>query len=237
LFCGYQLACADAVISLDGDLQDPPELIEQMLDQWRAGFDIVYAVRRSRHGETRFKRWTAHWFYRFLNYLAEVEAPLDCGDFRLLSRPALEALLKMGDKQKYLRGMVGWIGFRSTAVEYDRPRRSAGQTKFDLARMVRFAFEGITSFSDAPLRVAFVLSILAPLPFLAYLLYSVFLHLFTKAPLVPGWTSLLLCVVLFGSLNLVAIGTVGVYLAKIFEAIKRRPDYLIARQTAHPASK
>jgi glycosyltransferase involved in cell wall biosynthesis len=236
LFCGYQLAAADVVISLDGDLQDPPELIEKMLGQWKAGFDIVYAVRRSRAGENRFKVLTAFWFYRLLNLVADVKAPLDCGDFRLLSRAALAGLLKMGDKQKYLRGMVGWIGFRSTVVEYDRSPRSAGRTKFDIVRMLRFAFEGITSFSDVPLRVAFVLSIIAPLPFLAYLLYSVFLHLFTQAPLVPGWTSLLLCIVLFGSLNLVSLGIVGVYLGKIFEAIKQRPDYLIASQTGDPTS-
>jgi polyisoprenyl-phosphate glycosyltransferase len=231
LFCGYELASGDAVISMDGDLQDPPELIEQMLEKWKDGFDIVFGVRRLRFGETSLKRWTAHWFYRLLNWIAEVDTPLDCGDFRLISRTALEALLRMGDKQKYLRGMVGWIGFRSCQVEYDRPARLKGQTKFSLLRMVQFAFEGITSFSNLPLRVAFLLSILAPLPFLLYLAYSLFLHLFTRAPLVPGWTSLLLCLVLFGSLNLIAIGIVGEYLAKIFEAIKNRPDYIIAKQT------
>ncbi len=231
LFCGYELASGDAVISLDGDLQDPPELIEQMLGKWEEGFDIVFAVRRCRFGETRLKRWTAHWFYRVLNRIAEVETPLDCGDFRLISRTALQALLRMGDKQKYLRGMVGWIGFRSCEVEYDRPARLKGRTKFSFLRMAQFAFEGITAFSNLPLRVAFLLSILAPLPFLVYLAYSVFLHLFTHTPLVPGWTSLLLCIVLFGSLNLIAIGIVGDYLAKIFETIKNRPDYIIAKQT------
>ncbi len=231
LFCGYELAAGDAIISMDGDLQDPPELVSQLLEKWEQGFEIVFAVRRSRHGETPMKRWTAHWYYRLLNRLAEVDTPLDCGDFRLVGREALKSLLRMGDKQKYLRGMVGWIGFSSTQVEYDRPGRTAGRTKFNLARMLQFAFEGITSFSNLPLRVAFLLSILAPLPFLFYLAYSLFLHLFTHAPLVPGWTSLLLCIVLFGSLNLVAIGIVGEYLAKIFETIKQRPDYIIAKQT------
>jgi polyisoprenyl-phosphate glycosyltransferase len=234
LFCGYQLARGDAVISMDGDLQDPPELIGEMINQWEAGFEIVFAVRRSRSGESRFKLWTAHWFYRLLKQLADVDAPLDCGDFRLVGRMALDELLKMGDKQKYLRGMVGWIGFPSTRVEYDRPPRLAGETKFSFVKMVKFAFDGITSFSDAPLRVAFVMSVIAPLPFVIYLLYALVLHFFTNMPLVTGWTSLLLCIVTFGSLNLIVLGIVGDYLAKIFETIKRRPDYIVERRTDLP---
>jgi polyisoprenyl-phosphate glycosyltransferase len=234
LFCGYQLASGEAVISMDGDLQDPPELIQEMLAKWEAGFEIVFAVRKSRFGESRFKRWTAHWFYRLMNRLADVDAPLDCGDFRLIGRKSLNALLAMGDKQKYLRGMVGWIGFPSTRVEYDRPPRAAGKTKFSLAKMFKFAFEGITSFSDAPLRAAFLLSVVAPLPFLVYLLYAVILHVLKNEQLVPGWTSLLLCIVVFGTLNLMVIGIVGDYLAKIFEVIKQRPDYIIKRRTDLP---
>jgi glycosyltransferase involved in cell wall biosynthesis len=234
LFCGYQLARGNAVISMDGDLQDPPELVEEMLKKWEEGFEVVFAVRKSRYGESRFKRWTAHWFYRLLNRFADVEAPLDCGDFRLLGRMPLDALLKMGDKQKYLRGMVGWIGFPSTCVEYDRPQRTAGKTKFSFVKMVKFAFDGITSFSDAPLRAAFLLSVVAPLPFLIYLLYALTLHFFTNKPLVPGWTSLLLCIVVFGSLNLIVMGIVGDYLAKVFETIKQRPDYIVERRTDLP---
>jgi dolichol-phosphate mannosyltransferase len=227
LFCGYSFAEGDAIVSVDGDLQDPPELIESMLKEWEAGVDIVFAVRKIRHGETRFKRWTAFLFYRLLNRLANISAPLDCGDFRLMSRRALDALFKMGDKIKYLRGMVGWVGFRTSQVEYDRPERRSGRTKFTFFKMVRFAVEGITSFSNLPLRVCYVLSILATVPFLLYLLFVLVLHVFGLSPLVPGWTSLLLCIVAFGSLNLFAIGILGEYLAKVFETVKQRPDFIV----------
>jgi len=231
LFCGYQFARGDVVISLDCDLQDPPELVEEMIARWEEGNDIVFAVRKHRHGETRFKRWTAHWFYRLLDSVAHVNAPLDCGDFRLIDRRALDPLLRMGDKQKYLRGMVGWVGFNSTTIEYDRPKRTAGKTKFSLVKMVKFGFDGVTSFSNVPLRIAFVLSLLAPLPFLLYLIYSLFAHLFFGRTLVEGWTSLILCIVVFGSLNLVSIGIVGEYTAKIFETVKHRPDYIVKERT------
>jgi glycosyltransferase involved in cell wall biosynthesis len=227
LFCGYSFAEGDAVVSMDGDLQDPPELIEEMLREWQAGVDIVFAVRRSRHGETRFKRWTAFLFYRLLNRLAEVSAPLDCGDFRLMSRRALDALLKMGDKIKYLRGMVGWVGFRTSQIEYARLQRQAGHTKFSIVKMVRFALEGITSFSNAPLRLSYLLSFFATIPFLIYLVFVLTLHFFGFASLVPGWTSLLLCIVAFGSLNLFAIGILGEYVAKVFETVKQRPDFIV----------
>ena len=204
-----------------------------MILKWEEGNNIVFALRKSRSGETRFKRWTAHWFYRLLNRLADVNAPLDCGDFRLVSRRALDALLRIGNKQKYLRGMVGWIGFSSTVVEYNRLARVAGRTKFDFLKMARFAFDGITSFSNVPLRVAFVLSLLtrASLPFLIYLIYSFLAHVFFGRDLVEGWTSLILCIVVFGSLNLVAIGIVGEYMAKIFETVKQRPDYIVKERT------
>jgi dolichol-phosphate mannosyltransferase len=130
--------------------------------------------------------------------------------------------------------MVGWIGFSSTSVEYDRPARTAGKTKFSFVKMLKFAFDGITAFSDVPLRAAFLLSVIAPLPFLIYLLYSLTVHFFRNTPLVPGWSSLLLCIVVFGSLNLVVMGIVGDYLAKIFETIKQRPDYIVERRTDLP---
>jgi dolichol-phosphate mannosyltransferase len=227
LFCGYTFAEGDAVVSMDGDLQDPPDLVEAMLREWQAGTDIVFAVRKRRHGETRFKRWTAFLFYRLLNRLAEVSAPLDCGDFRLMSRRALDALLKMGDKIKYLRGMVGWVGFRTSQIEYDRLERHAGLTKFSIVKMVRFALEGITSFSNAPLRLSYLLSFFATIPFLVYLVFVLTLHFFGLATLVSGWTSLLLCIVAFGSLNLFAIGILGEYVAKVFETVKQRPDFIV----------
>src|SRR5258708_33521817 len=133
LFCGYNFADGEIIVSMDGDLQDPPDLIPAMLAEWKKGADIVFAVRRDRHGETLFKRWTAFWFYRLLNGLANISAPLACGDFRLMSRRALNGLFTMGDTIMYLRGMVGWVGFRTARVEYNRPQRFAGSTKFNLA--------------------------------------------------------------------------------------------------------
>ena len=227
LFCGYNFADGDIVVSMDGDLQDPPDLIPAMLSEWKNGADIVFAVRRDRHGETLFKRLTAFWFYRLLNRLANISAPLDCGDFRLMSRRALNGLFTMGDKIMYLRGMVGWIGFRTARVQYDRPKRHAGSTKFNLVKMLRFAIDGITCFTSAPLRFAYVIGICATLPFLFYLFLTLFRHFVLGMDLAPGWSSLLLCIIAFGSMNLFGIGILGEYIAKIFDTVKERPNFIV----------
>jgi glycosyltransferase involved in cell wall biosynthesis len=227
LFCGYNFADGDIIVSMDGDLQDPPDLIPAMLSEWKNGADIVFAVRRDRHGETLFKRLTAFWFYRLLNRLANISAPLDCGDFRLMSRRALNGLFTMGDKIMYLRGMVGWIGFRTARVEYDRPKRYAGSTKFNLVKMLRFAIDGITCFTSAPLRFSYVIGICATVPFLFYLFLTLFRHFVLGMELASGWTSLLLCIIAFGSMNLFGIGILGEYIAKIFDTVKDRPNFLV----------
>jgi len=227
LFCGYNFADGEIIVSMDGDLQDPPDLIPAMLAEWKNGADIVFAVRRDRHGETLFKRWTAFWFYRFLNSLANISAPLDCGDFRLMSRRALNGLFTMGDKIMYLRGMVGWIGFRTARVEYDRPKRYAGSTKFNLVKMLRFAIDGITCFTSAPLRFSYVVGICATVPFLFYLFLTLFRHFVLGMELASGWTSLLLCIIAFGSMNLFGIGILGEYIAKIFDTVKDRPNFIV----------
>lgn len=227
LFCGYNFADGEIIVSMDGDLQDPPDLIPAMLAEWKQGADIVFAVRRDRYGETVFKRWTAFWFYRFLNSLANISAPLDCGDFRLMSRRALNGLFSMGDKIMYLRGMVGWIGFRTARVEYDRPKRYAGSTKFNLVKMLRFAIDGITCFTSAPLRFSYVIGICATIPFLFYLFLTLFRHFVLGMELASGWTSLLLCIIAFGSMNLFGIGILGEYIAKIFDTVKDRPNFIV----------
>lgn len=227
LFCGYNFADGDIIVSMDGDLQDPPDLIPAMLSEWKNGADIVFAVRRDRHGETLFKRLTAFWFYRLLNRLANISAPLDCGDFRLMSRRALNGLFTMGDKIMYLRGMVGWIGFRTARVEYDRPKRYAGSTKFNLVKMLRFAIDGITCFTSAPLRFSYVIGICATVPFLFYLFLTLFRHFVLGMELASGWTSLLLCIIAFGSMNLFGIGILGEYIAKIFDTVKDRPNFVV----------
>jgi dolichol-phosphate mannosyltransferase len=231
LFCGYEAARGDAIISMDGDLQDPPEIMHEMVAQWMKGMDVVFAVRKNRHGETAFKKITAHVFYRLLSFVGEIKAPLDTGDFRLLSRRALDAMLRMKDSQKYLRGMVGWLGFNSTKIYYDRPERVAGETKFNLKKMVTFAVDGVLSFSRLPLRLAFLWSLIAMLPFLAYLIVVLIRHFIGSTALVPGWASLLLCIIVFGSLNLLAVGILGEYIGRIFEATQQRPHYIIKDQT------
>jgi dolichol-phosphate mannosyltransferase len=235
LFCGYEFARGDAIVSMDGDLQDPPEIVHEMAARWMKGADVVFAVRKNRRGETVFKKMTAHVFYRLLAFAGEVSAPPDTGDFRLLSRRALDALLRMGDSQKYLRGMAGWVGFNTAKIYYDRPERVAGDTKFNLIKMVVFATDGMLSFSRLPLRLAFFLSIVATLPFLVYLVVTVVRYFAGTAVLVPGWASLLLCVMVFGSLNLLAIGVLGEYVGRIFAATQQRPHYIVKEQTRNPA--
>jgi polyisoprenyl-phosphate glycosyltransferase len=232
LYCGYKFASGDAIVSLDGDLQDPPEVILQMLEKWRAGADVVFAVRRQRHGESAFKLATAHYFYKLMGYLADTRAPLDCGDFRLLSRRALAALLQMGDNQIYLRGMVGWIGYETATVEYDRPARAAGETKFNLMKMVRFALDGIFSFSQFPLRLCLWLCLLAMTPFLLYLAHAFYQKFTGSHELVPGWTSLLLCIIAFGCINIVAIAILGEYVGRIYDVVKQRPLYFVKDLTS-----
>jgi len=232
LFCGYEFAAGDAVVSLDGDLQDPPEIALEMLARFERGADVVFGVRRQRAGESVMKRLTAHAFYRILGWLGDTRAPLDSGDFRLLSRRALDALLRMREKHKYLRGLVGWIGYRTDQVEYDRPARAAGETKFSWLKMIRFATDGIVNFSRFPLRLSFLLCLAAMVPFLGYLIYAFVAAVYLHQPLVRGWSSLLLCVVIFGSLNLIALGIMGEYLGRVFENVKQRPDYLVMNVTS-----
>jgi dolichol-phosphate mannosyltransferase len=232
LFCGYEFATGDAVISLDGDLQDPPEVAAEMIARFDEGADVVFGIRRDRAGETVMKRATAHVFYRMLGWLGDTQAPLDSGDFRLLSRRALEAMLRMREKHKYLRGMVGWIGYRTAQVEYDRPARAAGATKFSWMKMMLFASDGIVSFSRFPLRLSFLLCLAAMVPFLGYLVYTFVAAVFLGRALVPGWSSLLLCVVIFGSLNLIALGIMGEYIGRMFENVKQRPDYFVMNVTS-----
>jgi dolichol-phosphate mannosyltransferase len=232
LGCGYEFASGDAVISLDGDLQDPPEVALAMLARHEEGADVVFGVRRKRSGESVMKRATAHGFYRLLGWLGDTRAPLDSGDFRLLSRRAVDALLRMREKQKYLRGMVGWIGYRTAEVEYDRPARASGQSKFSWLKMILFATDGVVSFSRFPLRLSFLLCLAAMVPFLGYLVYAFVAAVFLHHPLVPGWSSLLLCVVIFGSLNLIAVGILGEYIGRMFENVKQRPDYFVMNVTS-----
>jgi dolichol-phosphate mannosyltransferase len=218
-------AQGDAIVMLDGDLQDPPELIPRMVERWRAGAEVVSMVRTDRPGETRFKRWSARWFYRVLNRLTELDVPQNAGDFRLLSRRALDALLSMPERSRFLRGMSVWIGFRQEQLTYRRDPRHAGETKYPLRRLLRFSLDGIASFSDLPLRVAtavgFAVSALALLGLPLVIGFRI------AGYYLPGISSLLLAVLFLGGVQLITIGIIGEYLARVYDEVKQRPLFLV----------
>lgn len=227
LTCGYDLASGDAVVSLDADLQDPPEVVVEFVRAWEKGADVVFGVRKTRQGESRFKLWTAAWFYRLFQAVGHASAPAHSGDFRLMSKRSLLALRRLREKHRYIRGMVGWIGFRTATVEYDRMPRAAGVTKYPLRRMLAFSLDALVSFSSFPLRLAYVFAIAGCLVVLAYLVNALVRYLAYGTPLVPGWTSLIVTVTLFGSLTLFCLGLVGEYVGRIYDQSKNRPLYLI----------
>ena len=232
LTCGYHFARGRAVISMDADLQDPPEVSLRMLEAWEGGADIVYAVRTVRRGETWFKRATADVFYRLIERLrGPGNEPRNSADFRLLSRRALEALNAMPERHRYLRGLVGWIGLESATVEYERPPRIAGSTKYSFWKMLRFATDAIVSMSSSPLRLAYLMAVLASLPFLAYLGYNHIAWLHFDAEMVKGWTSLIHSVIVFGTSILLFMGLLGEYIGRIYDEVKHRPLYLVAERT------
>jgi dolichol-phosphate mannosyltransferase len=225
LTAGLEHARGDVVVMLDGDLQDPPELIPAMLDRWREGVDVVYAVRRSRPGETVFKRTTARWFYRLFRRLAQVELEVESGDFRLMDRGALDALLAMPERNRFLRGMTVWVGFSQTAVPYVREARAAGRSKYPLRKMVRFSFDAITSFSQAPLQWATLLGFaFSGLAFLGIPLTVVARYTNIYSPGIP---STILVILLLGGIQLITVGIIGEYVGRIYDEVKRRPLYVV----------
>lgn len=227
LSCGYGLASGHALISIDSDLQDPPEVIPELIRRWEEGNRVVLAVRRKREGETKFKLWTAKIYYKVISKLSETEAQESSGDFRLLDRVAVDALNRITETHRYIRGLVGWLGFQRCVVEYDRAPRFAGTTKYPIIKMVRLAMDGIISLSFWPLRVAYLSAILLMVPFLLYLIYNLVLFLFFDVAMVPGWSSLILAVVLFGAFNLFMLGVLGEYTGRIYTEVKKRPIYLV----------
>jgi len=223
---GLEHASGDAAVLIDADLQDPPDVIGQMLDRWRHGADVAYGLRQEREGETAFKLWTAKAFYRVINRLSEVRIPLDTGDFRLMDRKVVDALLSMPERDRFVRGLVAWAGFRQEAVSYRRAARFAGTTKYPLAKMVRFALDGILSFSFVPLRLATWMGLSAGALAVVGILYALVLRLLTNI-WVPGWTLLFIALLFFGGVQLVFLGVIGEYLGRVYGEVKRRPLYLV----------
>jgi glycosyltransferase involved in cell wall biosynthesis len=223
---GLDLARGNAVIVMDADLQHPPELVPAMVACWREGFEVITAVRRNRHGDTRFKRTSARAFYWLIRRLTRVEMTADAGDFRLVDRCAVEALRAMRENARYLRGMFSWVGFRQTTVSYDYHRRQRGQPKYDLARMLRLGVDGITSFSDLPLQLALHLGfIVAGLSFLAGV--SDIVTKLVGGNTVPGWLSLAITGSFLGGMQLVILGVMGLYMGRMFDEVKNRPLYIV----------
>lgn len=223
---GLKLARGNAVILIDSDLQDPPELIPAMLEAWRQGADVVNMRRRSRQGETWFKKASAHWFYRVINGLSEVPIPEDVGDFRLLSRRAVEALNQLPERNRFMKGLFAWIGYRQVTIDYDRHARAAGETKWPYLKLLNFAVEGITGFSVIPLRLASYAGFLTA--FVAFIYALVMLvKTLTLGDSVKGFPTLILAILILGGLQLMAMGIIGEYLGRLFMESKRRPLYLL----------
>jgi polyisoprenyl-phosphate glycosyltransferase len=227
LTAGLDAARGDAVVLMDGDLQDPPEVIPELIECWQQGFDVVYAVRERREGESRLRLFAIGAFYRLFRRMTATDIPADTGDFRLLSRRAVDALARMPERARYLRGMTSWIGFQQTGVGYRRDARYAGTSKYPFTKLVGLALDGIMSFSIAPIRLVTRLGYVMLVFCAGVLAWTLYTRFFTNnAP--QGWTSLLAAVLLLGGMQMLGIGIVGQYIARIFEETKQRPLYFVA---------
>ena len=226
---GLDMCKGKAVVIIDGDLQDPPELILEMYKKYQEGYKVVYAKRKTREGETWFKKATAKLFYRFLAAMTSIEIPVDVGDFRLIDQVIVNHLRNMPEKSKYIRGQISWIGYKQTFVEYHRDARLYGKTNYPLKKMLRLAFDGITAFSDKPLKMASAIGIISAILSLLAIVYALISHfIFDSA--VSGWTSLIISVLFIGGVQLITIGIIGEYIARINNDVRNRPLYIIEEE-------
>jgi len=236
VMAGIEYARGDAVVLIDADLQDPPEVIPQMVEKWREGYDVVYGKRTKRKGEGVFKKITAFFFYRFLRSMTETDIPKDTGDFRLMDRQVCEWMRLLREKRPFVRGLVRWVGFRQTSVEYVRDERAAGETKYPLKKMLGLATDGIFSFSYKPLKLAGYVGFALSLISFVYLLVVLYQRLFTQQ-FQPGWASLMAIILFFNGIILIMLGILGEYLGRIYEEVKDRPLYIVARSRGIEAKK
>jgi dolichol-phosphate mannosyltransferase len=223
---GLDFALGDAVMIIDADLQDPPELFLEMIAKWREGFDVVYGQRSERKGETIFKKISANIFYRFIRAMTEVDMPVDTGEFRLIDRKVCDAIKGIREKSRYIRGLVSWVGFKQTAVHYIREKRFAGTTKYPLSKMIKFAIDAITAFSYKPLKAATQLGMGISVLSFFYLIYVLWQKLFTTST-TPGWASMVAIITFSQGIVLMVLGLIGEYIGRIFEEVKGRPIYLV----------
>jgi polyisoprenyl-phosphate glycosyltransferase len=232
---GIDHSRGDAVILIDADLQDPPEIIPQMVELWREGYQVVYGVRGQRPGETLLKRSTAAAFYRMINLMSDVPIPLDTGDFRLLDRCVADVLREMPERHRFIRGMVSWVGFRQCPVYYERSPRFAGESKYPLGKMIRFALDGVTSFSTVPLRWATWAGLLAAGISLLGIFYALITRLMTDS-WVPGWAAIFVAILFVGGVQLLSLGAIGEYVGRIYGEAKARPLYIVAERLGFAAT-
>lgn len=224
---GMDYAAGECMVIIDGDLQDPPELIPEMVKIWRSGYDVVYGKRKSRQGETFFKKFTAKAFYRILHHLTDVDIPVDTGDFRLISRRVCETLKQLPERSRYVRGLMSWVGFKQTAIEFERSERFAGETKYPLKKMLKLASDGIMSFSYKPLKIATWLGAMVSCLSFIYLFIVLIQKIFFPASALSGWASLIVVNLFFNGIILLILGIVGEYIGRIYDEAKGRPLYII----------
>lgn len=223
---GLDLSKGNAVVIIDADLQDPPELIEGLYQKWKEGHEIVYAKRISRKGESLMKKWTAKLFYRIMRRITHIDIPLDTGDFRIIDRKVVDVLGEMPEQEKFLRGQISWMGFSPTFIEYEREERRGGETGFTYSKMIRFALDGITSFSDFPLRVASVAGFVVSGVAFLLMIYAILMKLYSDT-YVQGWASMMITILFLGGIQLIGIGIIGEYISRISNNVKQRPTYII----------
>ena len=231
---GMDHARGDAVVVIDTDLQDPPEVITDLVQRWREGYDVVYGVRERREGEGAFKLLTAKVFYRMLDKLSDTPLPVDAGDFRLLDRRVIEVLREMREENRYIRGMVSWVGFDQVGVTYRRDARYAGTSKYNLRKMLRFAVDGVTSFSERPLRLAFGLGVLVTIASVLLALWIIIAKLVDPSQSTSGYASLMVGILFFGGVQLLSLGLLGEYVGRIYRESKQRPLYVVRERVGFP---
>lgn len=222
---GIYSATGDGVVLIDADLQDPPELISEMVEKWKSGYQVVYAKRLKRKGESFFKKLTAKYFYKLLNFLSDTDIPKDTGDFRLMDRCVVEVFKLMPEKHKFIRGMVSWIGFNQTFIEYEREERFAGETKYPLKKMLKFAMDGILSFSTKPLKMVTSIGLLTVILSFIVLVFALYMKFSGRTQ--SGWTSLMVVMTFFSGAQLLSIGILGEYIGRIYDESKNRPSFII----------
>lgn len=235
LSAGIDFAAGDAVVPIDADLQDPPELIGDLIAKWREGYDVVYATRRSRRGESWMKRFTAHAFYQSIAKMSPVSIPRNTGDFRLIDRRVVDALKQMPERNRFMKGLFAWVGFKQTSILYDRPERYKGSTKWNYWRLWNFAIDGITSFTFVPLKVWSYVGLAISVPAFFYATFLIIRTLILGVD-VPGYASIMVVVLFLGGMQLLTLGIIGEYLGRVYQEVKRRPLYLVRESYGFDAS-